>query len=142
MSLEDLKRKMRDEAAKVGTSFWNPKVGDGMFGEITEQKEVNGDMRYVFHDILRDQYFILPNHGHLNKQLGEDAIGSRLYIELSAESELKSGPGKGKMGKLYFVSKLNEDDWKEVIAHKGSEPKIVVNPPQEDAEDDFDFKED
>ena len=137
MSLEDLKKKFHHEAATVGVQFWNPKVGESIIGEVTERKEINGQQRYIFHDVPRDQYFVLPSHGHLNKQLGENPIGRKLYIELSAESELKSGPGKGKMGKLYFVTDLSDEEWQEVLANEGTEPKLVYAP--KDNAEDFDF---
>jgi hypothetical protein len=142
MGLEDLKRKMHQEAAKVGVQFWSPKVGDVLIGEITEEKEIAGQKRLIFHDYPHDQYFVLPSHGHLKKQI--KGVGQKLYIELAGESELKSGPGKGKMGKLYYVTELGPQEWEEVVKAQGTEEPITASRVEitstDDAED-FDFGE-
>ena len=144
MSLEDLKRKYGEEAKHVGTGFWNPKVGDSVIGKVTEVKTIGEQDRWVFHNIPGDQFIILPNHGHLNKQLGDSPIGKYFYIQLSSESLMKSGLGKGKVGKLYYVAELSPDEIQEVEANLGTEEPIDTNlsdgnTTESASEDDVDF---
>lgn len=130
MSLKDLRDKFHGEARKTSPKFWNPKVGDSLVGNVFGTKNMGTkadgtpDERLLFYNYPSEEYFILPNHGHLNKQIHKEDVGKFFYIELASESLLRKGPGVGKMGKIYYVHELDDNEKSEIVNAEGTEDLI------------------